>query len=253
MQVTIIMPALNEEANIQPAITSTLKAFSDFSLDGEILVVNDGSTDRTEALASELLKKDNRIRILRHDNPAGIGASFWDGVDNALGDAICMLPGDNENDPVEILRYFNLLEKADIINPYVTNKRNRPVLRNFLSFLYQLIINITFFTRLKYTNGTVLYRKSLLEELEHRCKGFFFQTDILIRLIKKGYLFVEVPYSLRKREKGRSKAVNLKSLIEVAKGYLKLVKDIYFSEADTRKAFSDDSVTKKYHNQLARK
>lgn len=95
-----------------------------------------------------------------------------------------------------------------------------------------------------YTNGTVLYRKSLLQELKQRSTGFFFQTDILIRTVKRGYLFAEVPYRLGARKHGVPKAVTFPSLLKVMKGYLHLVKDMYYTEhGKLRKPFADDTLT----------
>src|SRR3990167_1385166 len=89
MVVTVVMPALNEEKNIAAAIDNTLQAFKDFSIEGEIVVVNDGSTDETENIINDIVQKKERcVRLLKHDTPKGIGASFWDGVDNARGNII---------------------------------------------------------------------------------------------------------------------------------------------------------------------
>jgi len=239
---TVIMPALNEESNILYALENTLRALDDFKLCGEIIVINDGCTDATERIVKEMMAKDNRIRTLKHDMPKGIGASFWDGVNSAGGNAVVMLPGDNENDPWEIFRYVKLLEHVDIVIPFVYNKEARSVFRNVLSFLYRFIINTTFLVNFNYTNGTVLYRKSILEELDYRSKGFFFQTDILIRTVKKGYLFAEIPYRLGFRKKGVTKAVSFPSLVQVIKGYLRLVKD-YHTRSSNKTVFAEDSLT----------
>jgi len=238
------MPALNEEKNISEAITNTIKAFDFFNLIGEVIVVNDGSTDRTEELAEGFIKKDGRIRLLKHTKPEGIGASFWEGVENCKGDIVIMLPSDNENDPFEIFRYYKLLESVDIVIPFFYNKETRSIFRNALSFIYRFIINTTFIVYLNYTNGTVLYRRSILKDLRYRSKGFFFQTDILIRLVKEGYLFAEVPYRVSIRREGKSKAVSFPSLLQVIKGYCQLVKDIHFKSKIGVK-FPDDSLTKK--------
>lgn len=241
---SIIMPAFNEEDNIVSAIDDTLSTFDEFNIDGEIVVINDGSTDATASLVKNKIENSPRIiRLINHAYPQGIGASFWDGVDSAKGNVVCMLPGDNENEPSEIIRYLNLLNSVDIVIPYVFNKSTRSLTRNALSFLYQFIINSTFIVCLNYTNGTVLYRKSILADLKHRCRGFFFQTDILIRLVKRGYLFAEVPYRLRIRKEGKSKAVSLKSLSAIIKGYLKLIKDIYFRADKQFGIFSPDSLS----------
>jgi len=229
IEFSIIMPALNEEKDIESAIFESLKAIDHFGISGEIIVINDGSTDRTEALIKSYGERDTRVRLITHDRPMGVGASFWDGVDQARGKFVVMLPGDNENDPVEIFRYHSLLKNVDIVIPFVFNKHVRSVFRNVLSFIYRFIINTTFLVNFNYTNGTVLYRKTVLDELEFRSSSFFFQTDILVRTVKRGYLFAEVPYRLDLRSQGVSKAVSFPSLYRVTRGYLRLVRDIHWS------------------------
>lgn len=243
--ISIIVPALNEEKNIRGAITNVLDGLGDFGVKGEVIVVNDGSTDKTEELVRLSMEKNNQVMMLKHDKPLGIGASFWDGVDHANGDIVVMLPGDNENDSREILRYLGLLEQVDIVIPFNFGMQERKFLRNFLSFIYRLIINTTFRTNFNYTNGTVLYRKSILKELDYRSSSFFFQTDILVRTVKKGYLFAEVPYSIGVRKSGVSKAVSLRSFIQVIRGYFNLVNDYYFKRQVKTKVFAADSVSAK--------
>ena len=244
IQISVIMPALNEEKNIRNAVTNTLLALDDLHINSEIIVVNDGSSDKTEEIVSGLMKGDTRLRTIKHSTPQGIGRSFWDGVDNARGEIIVMLPGDNENDPWEIFRYYGLLEHVDIVIPFIFNKEARSILRNALSFFYRFIINTTFLVNFNYTNGTVMYRRSILNELNYRSSGFFFQTDILIRTVKKGYLFAEVPYRLGLRKGGVSKAVTFPSLVKVAGGYLRLVRDYYFAkDGNGQTPFSSNSLT----------
>jgi len=245
MHLSVIMPALNEQENIQEAITNTLKALEVYNIKGEIIVINDGSTDNTENSVINMTKKDSRVSMLKHDTPKGIGQSFWDGVDNAQGDIVVMLPGDNENDPGEILCYYKLLEHVDIVIPFIFNKEVRPLFRNVISSIYRFIINMTFLVNFNYTNGTVLYRKSLLKELDYRSTGFFFQADILIRTAKKGYLFAEVPYRLGLRKAGISKAMNFPSLLQIVKGYFRLAKDYYLRGNKKIKIFASDSISRK--------
>ena len=232
LTLSFIMTALNEEDNVFDAIVDCSRALDGYGIQGELIIVDDGSTDRTGRIISELMETDRRIRMVKHDTPQGVGASFWNGVDDASGEVVCWIPGDNENDPWEILRYFDLLEHVDIVIPFVFNKNVRSLFRNALSFAYRFIINTTFSVNFNYTNGTVLYRKSLLKALNYRSKGFFFQTDILVRVVRQGYLFCEVPYSLGRRGNGKSKAVTFPSLMKVMCGYFRLVKDTYFTKGE---------------------
>jgi glycosyltransferase involved in cell wall biosynthesis len=246
------MPALNEEKNISSAISNTLKALDDFKINGEIIVINDGSTDKTQEIILNLKEKDKRINFIKHLSPKGIGASFWDGVHNAKGDAVVMLPGDNENDPWETFRYLSLLDHVDVVIPFVFNKQVRSFFRNILSYVYRFIINSTFGVNFNYTNGTILYRKSILSEMNCKSTGFFFQTEILIKVAKRGYLFAEVPYKLGLRPEGVSKAVTFSSFLKVVKGYFRLVRDIYFNKTakDVQGKFSEDSKSAKRYNGL---
>ncbi len=251
INISVIMPALNEEQNISSAILNTLKAFDDFKINGEVIVINDGSTDKTEEIIVNLSKKDKRISLVKHSSPKGIGISFWDGVHGAKGDAVVMLPGDNENDPWETFRYVNLLNHVDVVIPFVFNKQVRSIFRNVLSYIYRFIINSTFGVNFNYTNGTILYRKSILSKINCQSTGFFFQTEILIKVAKKGYLFAEVPYRLGLRPEGMSKAVTFPSFIKVVKGYFRLVRDVYFSKnVKNMDSFSEDSQSAKRYNMI---
>lgn len=251
-KLSVIMPALNEESNISDAISSTLETFNFFKINGEIIVVNDGSSDHTQILIEQKSKENpGQIHVIKHDKPKGIDVCFWEGVYHASGDIVVMIPGDNENDPRETLRYYKLLEQVDIVIPFIFNREVRPVFRNILSLLFRFIINTTFLVNFNYTNGTVLCRKSILKELHRRSNGFFFQTDILIRSAKKGYLFAEVPYRVGIRKKGASKAISFPSLCQVIKGYLQLVRDYYSKNKEHhRESYSNDSLTAiRRHNQ----
>lgn len=255
-EITFIVPALNEEKNIEATIDSILMALEDFKIFGEIIVIDDGSTDKTALLTEEKIKQfPEIIKMIFHKTPQGIGASFWDGVDNAEGEVVVMIPGDNENDPKEVLRYYPLIKQVDIVIPFIYNPEVRPFSRRFLSKLYNWIIRISFSLDLRYTNGTCLYRKSLLKELGHRSYGFFFQTDILIRLVKKGYLFAEVPHKLNSRQSGASKALKFSSFIGLVQEYLYLFKDYYFGgkKEFSNKEFAADSITRLRKNKNYKK
>ncbi|MFA7254782.1 MAG: glycosyltransferase family 2 protein [Candidatus Omnitrophota bacterium] len=244
LNVSVVMPALNEEKNILAAIRNALEAFDGMNIIGEVIVISDGSTDQTPDLVRALALKDNRVRIVIHKRPHGIGSSFWKGVGCSRGEVVVMLPGDNENDPLEIFRYYKLLEHVDIVIPFIFNKEVRSIFRNALSLVYRFIINTTFRVNFNYTNGTILYRRAVLRELHHHSRSFFFQTDILVRLAKEGYLFAEVPYRLDLRKEGVSKAATFPSFLKVVRGYLRLVRDFYFSGAGGKtREFAKGSLT----------
>ncbi len=247
--ISVIMPALNEQDNIEDAIRNTLYAFNKFSLKGEVVVVNDGSIDNTATVVNALIAQigSKNIKLVEHESRKGIGVCFKDGLKEASGRSVVLLPGDNENDPAEVLRYAGLLDNVDMVVPFIYNKAEaRGFIRNLISGIFCFIINKTFGQSFKYHNGTTIYRRVILTDVGYKSTGFFFQAELLTRLAKKGYLFAEVPCSLGKREKGSSKALSFSSLLKVIKGYMLLLKDIYFSKDFYKHGMpAQDSITYK--------
>ena len=249
-KISVIMPALNEESCLAGSITNVLDGFSRHGIHGELLVINDGSSDGTGALAEKWAADNDCIRVIHHDKPHGIGGSFWDGVQQARGEIVTMIPGDGENDAAEILRYLPLLSDVDIVVPFVYNPGVRPWRRRLLSFVYHQIIYLTTAYSLNYLNGTVMYRKSIFKGISLKSTGFFYQTELLIKTIGRHYLYAEVPYALKQRHAGRSKATTLRSLFKVISGYLNTLQDVYALRRRSA-PISNDSVTFLRRRELA--
>lgn len=225
---TVITPALNEEENLRKAVLSIIKDLEFLGIDWEIIIVDDGSTDSTGEIADRLSCEYSKIRVIHHKRPMGVGKSFKDGLTLATKEAVTYIPGDGENDPFEIIKYIDLLNFVDIINPFVINKYVRPKYRRVISAIYLWIINITFGTTFSYTNGNVIYKKKIFKKIHCEANSFFFQTELLLKSCKAGFLYAEVPIRIKQREKGSSKALTFKSLRTLCKEYIKLFLTINF-------------------------
>lgn len=224
------MPALNEENLLTGAVHDVLKTFTRLGISGEVVIVNDGSTDRTRDIADSFASKLSNVHVIHHSSSQGIGASFWEGAMHASGNVVTMLPGDGENDSYEILRYLPLMDQVDIVVPFVYNREIRTLSRRLVSKLYKGIINLTFGLLLNYMNGTVMYRRPVLLSLGLESRGFFYQTELLIKAIRRGYLYAEVPYALKERAEGKSKALTLRSLVKLSKDYIRAIRAVYFRD-----------------------
>lgn len=241
------MPALNEENNIQAAIQDSIQAMLNNGIEGEVIVVNDGSHDRTEELVKEYQAKYPQVRLISHSRPMGIGFSFMDGVANAKNEVVVLIPGDGEVLAESCLKYIELLRHVDIVVPFFFNTEIRDTKRRILSSIYRFIINVSFGVNLNYTNGTVLYRRDILSSTIISSQGFLYQAEILVKLIRQGYLFAEVPCILTKRLSGKSKATSFKSLVDVIKSYLKLIHHIHILRVDSKKSIEKLSKTSVSH------
>lgn len=210
------MPALNEEEGLEGAVMDTLAALDESRVVGELIVVDDGSSDATGTLADRLARGDERISVIHHPRPMGIGRSFWDGVRQAQCGAVVMYPGDNEMLPAEMLLYLDELHNVDVVVPFIANAAAaRSRMRTLTSAVYMALVRGLLGLKVHHSNGLVVYRRSVLQDTELRENGFLYQTELLAKTIGRGYLYAEVPYFIRPRQTGQSKAGGVISTLKI--------------------------------------
>ncbi|MBI5235402.1 MAG: glycosyltransferase family 2 protein [Deltaproteobacteria bacterium] len=237
LSISIIVPCLNEEKNLKgtiESIKSALKTTGVFS-EHEILIFNDGSTDKTGVVADEIKKTEKGVAVLHNPKNMGFGYNYTEGVRLASKEYIIMVPGDNEIPAQAIEKVFALAGKADLIIPYTANTQVRPASRRAISWLFVAIINALFGLRLRYYNGTCVIRSSLLKKCPLKTWGFAYMAAILVRLIKSGASYMETGVDIKPRETGKSKAFAPKNVVSVFKAVLGLFWDVRVKE---RRAYS---------------
>lgn len=245
---SIVIPVLNEEDNIKETIKSIRQVNDLTNRKLEILVADNGSTDQTVAFVEEEIASCDYLRLIKNVSPKGIGVAVWEGMRQAKGRYVTMIPGDGENDAWEIVRYLPLMNEVDIVIPFVYNREIRPMFRRVLSKGFKLLINLSFGMLLNYMNGTVMYRRTILFDVDLRSKGFLFQTELLIKLIRRGYLYAEVPYKLGTRTMGKQKAVGLRSIWILFREYLVLVFAVYQNRNGRKSIRAQTATFMRKHN-----
>jgi glycosyltransferase involved in cell wall biosynthesis len=227
---TIMVPALNEEGNLHSTLEMLLAEITRSRINVEVFVVNDGSKDGTGKIAERFAETDSRVSVINHQSPQGIGASFMESLKQARGEYITWFPGDGENNPRELLKYFGIKDYVDIIIPFVVNMNVRTRLRQIISSVFIFIVNLSFGTRFNYTNGNNIYRTEFFKKINIRNTGFLFSTEILLKLTKAGAIYAEVPVRIEPggRKSGSSKAFSLRSVIGIMSGFIRLFFEVNF-------------------------
>ncbi len=221
--VSIIIPAYNEEKKLAPTVDFVLEALHRNNISGfEILIFNDASTDKTGEIADGLASKHFQIKVIHNPKNMNLGFNITRGFQLATKEYVGFVPGDNETDSESLDNILQVLGKADIIIPYIKNPEVRPLTRRFLSTAYVMIINAAFGFKMRYYNGLCFFKTSMVQKVPVSTYGFAYMTEILVKLLKSGATFVEVPMILKTRERGATKAFRLKNIISVFKTFLTL-------------------------------
>ncbi len=159
----------------------------------ELLIFDDGSSDRTAEVAAQLAERDHRIRVIRNPGNMGIGYSYRKGVELAAMSHIAWIAGDAGTMNVcgDFERVFDAIGQADIVVPYLAGD-TRPLVRRFLSQFYVRSLNLLFGLKLKYYHHANVYRAEWIKGMRITRKGAVGVAEALIRSLKAGQTFVEV-------------------------------------------------------------
>lgn len=228
--VTVIVPSFNEEENLENTVKNILIAINNNFDDYEILLFDDGSTDRTGEIIDKLAAENPSIKAIHNGVNRGFGYSYNKGVALASMDYISVLPGDNEIHEQSMSDMFKLIGEADIIVPYVINTEVRPRTRRIVSNLYIFIMNLLFKCDLHYYTGPAILKSEFLKNIPLKTSSFAFISSVLVRLIRSGQSFTEVPIYLKKQVGRRSKAFRIKNVIGVLWTIAKLFCEVEFTQ-----------------------
>jgi len=218
--------AYNEEATLEEAVHdvhTALAAFGD--RDFEILLVDDGSTDRTVEIATRLERELPELRLIRHGRNRGPGSAILTGIRNSRNDVICFHAADQQLDFAEVASFIPLLDDHDIVIGSRSGRPGYTRARLLTSEVYIRLAHELFGLR-DYDdfNFLYLYRRELFDELPIESDGVFMCTEIFVRAVDRGARVARVEATCLPRKVGmstvyRPKVIG-KTMFEMARFWL---------------------------------
>ena len=207
--ISILIPSFNEEKTILNVLNRISKTI-DPSINYEVVVINDGSTDNT----LELLEQNKNLynQLITYEKNYGKGNAVKKGLEVSKGKYIFFQDADLEYDPIDINKFTKLINRFEpdlIIGSrlnYSEYTRSHNILNKFGNMLITLIFNIFYNTTFTDIYSCyACFKKDLLNEKNLKTKGFEQHAEILCKVIKKGKKFYEVPisYNGRTHEEGK--------------------------------------------------
>jgi dolichol-phosphate mannosyltransferase len=225
MELSIILPAYNEEQCIERAILKVLDAVKNFCQRYEIIIVDDGSSDRTSEIASSLARENPCLRLIKHEKNTGYSCAIMTGIKNATMPFLFFMDSDNQFDPEDLNLLIPLTEKYDIVTGYRTERKDTEF-RIFLSQAYNKLISRLFGLDLKDINCAFkIFRKSIFDSLEVKSRRFLFNAELLVRAKKLGLSTGQVPVRHFPRSAGKSK-IRMMDLIITLHEIIRLYREI---------------------------
>lgn len=211
-RLSAVVPMWNEEASISRTVSALVGAFDDLVATGlirswELILVDDGSTDATGALADALATSDPHIRAVHHDRNRALGAAIRTGFAASSGDLILYTDADLPFDPAEVALVLRTLDErqADIVAAYRLDRGDDGPRRRAYTLVYNWLVGVVLGLDVDDVNfAAKLVRRDLLDRIELRSEGSFIDAELLARAEAAGATVVQVGVTYWPRTAGTS-------------------------------------------------
>ncbi len=229
-ELSVFFPAYNEEAEIKNTVNKAKEVLLKVAEKWEIIIVNDGSKDKTLAIAKELTESDKRIRVVNHMVNRGYGAAFKSGFYNAKYKWIAFTDADGQFDFSEIKSFIRKQKEtsADLVVGYYKD-RKVSMSRKLNTFLWELVVRIMFGLKVGDIDcGFKLVSKKVIEKIPklEAERGAFISTEFLVKAKKQGFKIVEIGATHYPRTAGRGTGADLNVIINSFKDLFSLWKKL---------------------------
>jgi dolichol-phosphate mannosyltransferase len=209
---SVVIPAHNEAGSIGATLDGIATILERAKIAYEIVVVDDSSTDGTEAVVREFAAGNPRIRYHRSHNPRGFGFTVRAGLDIFEGDAVAIVMADGSDDPEDLVRYHSVLAdghdcafgsrfiRGSSVHDYPKVKLTLNRVVNFgIRVLFRHGYNDT-------TNAFKAYRREVIDTIQPLLSNHFNLTvEMPLKAIVRGHSYKVIPISWRNRKEGESK------------------------------------------------
>ncbi len=215
--ISVFLPSHNEEPNVERVVRGFLAELPRVADDYEVIVVNDGSTDKTGTIADRLASENSRVRVVHHEKNRGYGGAVISGIRAATQPYVVLADGDGQFDPKEIESLAAYVPEYDV----VVGKRIRRadhLMRRINGRAWTMLVRIVLGIEISDIDcGFKLFKREFLDGMELRAHGAMISTELMARVTGRGAKIKEVGVHHLPRLAGEQSGANFKVIARAFK------------------------------------
>jgi len=213
-RISFFFPAYRDQDHIPSLVRDSIAVLSELTDDFQVLIIDDGSPDRTADIAARLCRENHHVRLIRHNAHRGYGAVLQTGLENSWPcDFVCFTDGDYPIDLTYIPGLISLLADAD---GAITRRTEKPygLYRHLVSNTYNLLVRALFRLPFHDVNSPLkAFRSSAFSGIQICSRSPFAPAEILIKTFTRGLKISQVDITSRPKKIGPSYAVRPMNII----------------------------------------
>lgn len=208
LKVSIVLPAFDEEANIEQAIAEATSVAQRLFAEHEVIVVDDGSRDRTAALARAAGESDPRVRLISHGRNRGYGEALRTGFLASRLDHVFFTDADLQFDLSELTRFLPFASTVDVVAGYRVNRQDTAV-RRAMAYAWNVLVRMLFYVPVRDIDCAFkLFDRRVLSAVDIESVGAMVNTELMVKLGRKGASVVEIGVTHRPRRAGKARGAD---------------------------------------------
>lgn len=201
--ISISIPAYNEEAALPALLRATQHVLEDTTPDWEILIINDGSKDRTGAIADEFARGDSRVRVVHHAENKGFGTTLKEVYTLPSKEWVFFIPGDGQIEPNQLAPLLAKRHEADVVIGWRVDRQDAPS-RKLNAAVYNTLVSLVLGRRIHDVDSVVFFRQDIAHRFQLRSQSVFLHAEFLMKAARSGARWMEVPIRHRPRQGGQA-------------------------------------------------
>jgi len=217
ISISVFFPCYNEQENIGRTVEQTLAVLKSLKADFEVIIIDDGSCDRTGQMADEMARRDNRVKVVHHPRNLGYGAALQSGFKAATKELVFYTDGDGQFDINEMPPLLPLMERYDIVSCYRLNRQESSV-RRINGWCWTKLVCLLFGLKIRDVDCAFkLYKREIFDNIKLSSTGALIDAEVLARAARKGYRITQRPVHHYPRTAGVQTGANLRVILRAFK------------------------------------
>lgn len=222
---SVCLPAYNEEPTIREVLEEIHQLLNESGLEYEVLICNDGSSDKTGEIIKAVASKLPNFRVIDHKVNQGIVPTIKELYAAAKKNYVYVNSVDKQWDTRIVFDLLKMTDRWDLIIASRKEKHYTPY-RRFVSYVFNLVPRLLFTTQTYDAGASKLFKREILQELPNISTSPFSEAERIIRAYRAGYRITSYPVDIQPRKSGNAKGISLRLITASLRDTLKVWQDL---------------------------
>ncbi|MBE9547701.1 MAG: glycosyltransferase family 2 protein [Proteobacteria bacterium] len=230
--ISLMFPVYGDELTVRPLTEKAIDMFARLGCEYEIVIVDDGSPDRSGEIADDLDREYDCVKVIHHPVNKGYGAAVRAGLAACTKDFVCLTDGDDQYDVYDLPKLLKLIDYYPLVITF-RYKKIYSTTRMFISWMYNVVLRFLFRTHFRdVSTGLRLVKRSLLDDIYLESNSPVIGAELSIKAMLKGYPVGEVGIQTFPRVFGKGGSTSMKNIMATIKEMLQIYGKIFSQDYD---------------------